>query len=278
MARYLTGRAITLTHKFLDDETVISPSSVSVTITPLAGGANSTLPASLVNGFYSATFPPQVMGEYRVSWVGTTPAVTDVGTIDIVSNFLFTIPEARDSDRELKSQADYPAAEIAHYREVVEYEFEKITNRSFVPRRRTITIDAPGVDAVWLGIHDPKALVAISGPTGPLVVSDYRLDSDGILSGLESLPEGDSLSITVDYGFTEAPPDVKRAALIRLRYLLASETSGIPDRATMFQAANGGMFYLATAGRSGFQTGIPEVDHVLSQYTYSALYGVMAAF
>lgn len=277
MARFLTGRPVRLTHKFLDEETVLNPASVTVTITPRSGGPAQTETATKSGDLWTATFAALPRGEYDVLWNGGAVA-QDNGVFEVTGNVLFTLPEARASDKELRDKTEYPADEIAHYREVIEYEFEKITNRSFVPRRKTFTFDAPGADAVWLGVHDPIALVAISGPEGPLALSDYRLDRDGVLSGLDGLVAGDPITVTVDYGMTNPPPDVVRAALIRLRYLLASESSGIPDRATMFQAANGGMFYLATAGRSGFQTGIPEVDYVLGQYTYHALYGVMSIF
>lgn len=276
MARFLTGRGITLRHTFLDGEAVLSPTSVSVTATPLSGGTPTTAPAVADGNEWVATLPALTMGEYEVTWDGGAVAV-DHSTFDVSRTLLFTVPEARDSDRELRDATEFPASEITHYREVIEHEFEKITHRSFIQRRRTVPLETTGADARWIGLHDPTALVAISGPDGPLAVSDYHLDADGVLSGLSALPVGTPLEVTVDYGFRQTPPDVKRAALIRLRYLLAAENSGVPDRATMFQAANGGMFYLATAGRSGFETGIPEVDHVLSQYTYSALYSVMGA-
>jgi hypothetical protein len=39
-------------------------------------------------------------------------------------------------------------------------------------------------------------------------------------------------------------------------------------------AAEGGNFTLATAGRNGWETGIPEVDAVLKRYKFGIFYDV----
>lgn len=76
--------------------------------------------------------------------------------------------------------------------------------------------------------------------------------------------------LVIEYvaGFTQVPRDIARAGLIRLRSILAAERSAIPDRAVSFVAAEGGTYTLATPGRSGSQTGIPDVDGVLKRYSY----------
>ncbi|MGR6999940.1 hypothetical protein ACU686_20660 [Yinghuangia aomiensis] len=70
--------------------------------------------------------------------------------------------------------------------------------------------------------------------------------------------------MTVDYtyGFPELPADARRAALLRIRDVLLSRDNAIPDRATSFQITDGGSYTLATAGRAGYETGLPEVDAV----------------
>lgn len=274
--RYLNGRGVNLSHKFLDDEDVVTPASVSVTVYD-ATGVSVFTQADLVavEGLYSAAAGLLPQGAYRVVW--SSPTHVDVEYVEVMGGQLFTIPEARASDSELIDAGDYPGAEIKHYREVVEVEFETITGRSFVPRTVRVPVETDGSDTAWLGLFDCAALTALEGPDGALVAEDYRLESNGLLNGLSALPEGTVLVATVDYGFRATPQDVKRAGLVRLRYLLAAESSGIPDRATSYVAAEGGTFTLATPGRSGYKTGIPDVDAVLALYSYTVLHDVMAA-
>lgn len=273
--RFLSGRGITLKHTFEDDESVLNPSAVSVTV--LAEGAEPVTAQGDGGEGFTAEIDALPPGFYRAQWVGSDPDVTDVDAFEVVDRFLFTVREARAADSDLEDADDYPASEIAGYRLVIETEFETITGRSFIPRRRVLSFEADGTDLVWLGVHDTRALVALSGPSGPLTVSDYHLDANGLLSGLEGFPEGTRLTATVDYGFEFPPADVKRVGFVRLAFLLAAETSGIPDRATSFVAAEGGTFTLATPGRRGSKTGIPDVDAVLSEYTYDVLADVMGA-
>jgi hypothetical protein len=83
---------------------------------------------------------------------------------------------------------------------------------------------------------------------------------EGFLDGCDG-----SLTVTYEYGFTAVPEDVKRAAMLRGRTVLYDRDSGIPDRAMSFNV-DGAQYALATAGRSGFETGIPEVDAILGRY------------
>lgn len=273
----LTGRSWNLKYAFLDEETPITPAAVTVRVYPEGSDtAVFTGPAALVSGSWVVTVPAQVQGVYRVVWDGS-PTAVDTAYVEVVGGLLFTVPEARDSDSELTDASDYPAAEIAHYREVIAAEFETITGRSFTPRTARVSFETDGSDAVWLGKFDCVSLEALEGLPDGSVVSDFTVDANGVLSGLSGLSEGLPLVAVVDYGFRMVPLDVKRAALLRLRYLLAAESSGVPDRATSYVAAEGGTFTLATAGRAGYETGIPEVDKTLTDYSRKILHDVMAA-
>jgi hypothetical protein len=93
--------------------------------------------------------------------------------------------------------------------------------------------------------------------------------TDTIIPGVsfnKPLAAGAVISVAYEYGISPPPADVKRAALLRVRDLLVSINSGIPDRAVTFQVNDMGTYQLATAGRAGFETGIPEVDAILSRY------------
>lgn len=273
--RFLSGRGITLNHTFLDDEDVLNPASVSVTVYAADDTSVHEDAATDTDGVWSITVPMQAQGIYRVKWDGGAVAV-DTEYIEVVGGYLFSIPEARASDSELVDTTDYPAAEIKGYREVIETEFQTVTGRSFTPRTARVSLETDGTDVVWTGLLDCGALVALSGPDGALTVTDYHLDSSGLLSGLEGFAEGTRLTAVIDYGLRVVPEDIKRAAFVRLQYLLAAESSGIPDRATSYVAAEGGTFTLATPGRNGYKIGIPEVDAVLNLYSYNVLASVLA--
>lgn len=277
--RFLNGRAVTLRHVFLDDETPMVVPAVSVTVRDSAGQTVYTGDATArVGDEWSVSLPALAEGVYTASWQAGTEA-TDRTTFEVVGGFLFTLPEARGSDVDLEDATRFPTAELKHYRTVVEEEFETITARSFVPRTARVEVEADGTSTLFTGYFDTSALVAVEGPSGPVDVAGWTVNGFGVVAapyGAE-LVDGDRYTVTLRYGFDQAPEDVKRAALIRLRSLLTAERSGIPDRATAFVSAEGGNFTLATAGRNGYETGIPEVDATLSRYKYRIFYDVLGA-
>lgn len=275
MARYLTGRAVNLSHTFNDDEseTGLTPASVTVTVTALgAATAAFTGPAQATGTVYTVAVGALPAGMYAVVWDGGATA-TDTTYIEVAGGNIFSVPYVRKKDQELTAQR-FPTADVIYYREVVEDEFERITGRSFVPVTRRLRIDVDGTDTVVLPVRDVRALVALDGPNGAVDVTTLDVDPDGLISGLSALTVGPYVA-TVAYGFRTPPADIQRVGLIRLRSLLMAERSGIPDRATSFQPGDGGTYTLATAGRGGSRTGIPDVDAALSDFTYSLLESIV---
>jgi hypothetical protein len=272
--RFLSGRAIPLTHTFLDDETALVVPAVTVTVRDANGATVYTTSATSSGTTWSVTVPMQTQGVYTASWVAGTTA-TDTEAFEVVGGFLFSIPEARKSDVDLTDTVRFPTADIRHYREVVEDEFERITGRSFVPRTARVEVEADDTSSLFLGYFDVSALAAVEGPSGPVDIAGWAVDSAGSVRAPYVLTDGDRYTVTFVYGFPQVPEDVKRAGLLRLRSLLTAERSGIPDRATAFVAAEGGNFTLATAGRNGYETGLPDVDAVLKRYTYRIFYDVL---
>lgn len=272
--RFLSGRAAVLRHTFLDDEEPLSVSAVSVTVRDASGQTVYTGDATGATDVWSVSLPAMPEGVYTVSWVAGTTA-TDVTRFEVVGGFLFTIPEARGSDFDLADRDRFPAVEVRHYREVVEDEFEAITGRSFVPRVARVLVEADGTRTLFSGYFDAMAVKAVDGPSGALDPEGWTVNAFGVLTAPYDLPEGDRYAVTLAYGFPQVPEDVKRAGLLRLRSLLTAERSGIPDRATAFVAAEGGNFTLATAGRNGWETGIPEVDAALKRYRFGIFYDVL---
>ncbi|MEU9975093.1 hypothetical protein [Streptomyces sp. NPDC051014] len=271
--RFLSGRGVKLMHTFLDDESPLIVPAVSVTVRDASGATVYTGDATSSGDAWSVALPAQPEGVYTVDWVAAGLAVDRDG-FEVVAGFLFTLPEARQSDMDLADTSRFPTAELRHYREVVEDEFERITARSFVPRTARVEVEADGTPVLYLGYFDVTELKAVSSPSGSEDVTGWAADSTGFLRAPYELPEGARYTVTFGYGFGQVPEDVKRAGLLRLRSFLTAERSGIPDRATAFVAAEGGNFTLATAGRNGWETGLPEVDAVLKRYKYGIFYDV----
>lgn len=272
--RFLSGRPVTLAYEFLDDETPIVVPAVTVTVRDAAGESVYTCSAEQAGDAWSVGLPPLPTGLYAVEWHAADVA-TDRTSFEVVGAFLFTVPEARNSDVDLADARRFPASDIRGYREVVEEEFETITGRSFVPRMRRVAVTGDGSSAVFTGLLDVIRLVSATGPNGPLDVDSWTVNDAGFLEAPQELTEGARYTLAVEYGLPAGLEDVKRAGLLRLRSLLTAENSGIPDRATSFVAAEGGNFTLATAGRNGYETGIPEVDATLSRYRYRILSDVL---
>ncbi|MFB7185202.1 hypothetical protein ACFCZT_07760 [Streptomyces sp. NPDC056230] len=272
--RFLSGRAVTLFYEFLDDETPLTVPAVSVTVRDSSGESVYTGQAEQSGEGWSVSLPVLPTGLYAVDWRADDVA-TDRTSFEVVGAFLFTVPEARSSDVDLRDAHRFPAADIRKYREVVEEEFETITGRSFVPRMRRVSVTGDGSAAVFTGLLDVIRLVSATGPNGPLNAAEWTVNDAGFLAAPQELTEGARYTLAVEYGLPAGLEDVKRAGLLRLRSLLTAENSGIPDRATSFVAAEGGNFTLATAGRNGYETGIPEVDATLIRYRYRILSDVL---
>ncbi|MEV7589734.1 hypothetical protein AB0O42_05615 [Streptomyces sp. NPDC089922] len=271
--RFLSGRGVKLTHTFLDDESPMTVPSVAVTARDATGATVYTGAATSSGTEWTATLPALPEGVYTVEYAAG-PMATDRATFEVVGTFLFSLPEARGSDVDLEDAVRFPTAELRHYRGVVEEEFQTITGRSFVPRTARVEVEADGTRSLYLGYFDLGALRAVDGPSGPVDAAGWVMDPAGSLRAPYELREGDRYTVTFSYGFAQVPEDVKRAGLLRLRSLLTAERSGIPDRATAFVAAEGGNFTLATPGRNGYETGIPEVDATLGRYKYRIFYDV----
>ncbi len=272
--RYLSGRAATLVHTFDNDETVLVPASVTVTVTPVGSAvAASTGSATVAVGVWSYTATGLALGVYDVKWDGGATAL-DVTQIEVVGAFLFTVKEARASDEDLTDAVKFPASEIQYYREMVEAEFEQITSRSPVPRVRLLKITADGSDNAVTGLHDVSAVLTVD--TDAVVAGTWTVSAGSLLCAPDDLVEDQIYAVKIAYGMQTVPPDVKEAGLRRLRNLIVASHSAIPDRATGFNSADGGYFQLATAGRSGYETGIPDVDATYKRYRFDILNSTMA--
>ncbi len=268
--RILRGSPGRLSVTFYDDEDAVDVGPVAVTATGPAGAVilSGVIAESDNAGTYAVTLPAQDnLGRLEVTWTSATRTATTFA--EIAGGFYFSLAAARASDASLSSPDKYPTARLKRGRVEVEDEFERMCGVAFVPRyARAVFTRNIGDRVDYLLRPAPRRILALTVDGVPQelpYLAGLRLDPYGALSGIQ---KGGSLVLEYEHGFDAPPPDLRRAALTRLRYNLLSDHGGVPDRATGFTSAEGGTYTLATAGRAGYHTGIPEVDEVLDAYSY----------
>lgn len=254
---------------------VSGPDGLSVTTGTATGTA----------GAYTFSMPAQDrLGVYTVTASGTYAgvAITTAVPVEITGGWLFTVPAFRASDDVLTDAARFPTATVKDVRGMVTDEFYKITRRAF-NLRGTIETVPVFMGKFFLERVEPYRIISATlhsdycygvnaGANTDTVVDVTTIGfafSGECLLATQSNRNNVMGTITVEYeyGMTAVPSDVKRVALMRARAFVLERDSGIPDRATSFQSVDGGNFQLATAGRAGFETGIPEVDATLKRYS-----------
>jgi len=283
--RILRGVAATITVSLLDQDG--EPTSVSgaltVDVTAADGTVVATAGATVTDGgdppIYSYSLAAQSqLGLLTFVWKdGGVARITT--QVDVVGGFFFTVAEARAFDTAITTDLANDAKVQAVRREV-EDECEYITGAAWVPRYARERYNAQwGQSSLLLENWAPRTIRSVwayddattytaftTAELAALTVTEYGLlqRRDGNVWS-PCNPRG--WEIEYEYGYDAPPPDLKHACLTRLRSRLYMENTGIPDRAISFVPAEGGNFTIATPGRSGFDTGIPDVDAVYQRYS-----------
>lgn len=266
--RYLVGRPVALRHVFVDGDDVLSPPAVTVTVTR-AGSTDPTIdgPAAPDGDGWTLAAGLLPMGLYAVRWDGGSTAV-DMTSVEVVGGRLFGVPELRAADPELTVER-HPADVVEAVRTTVEAEFERITGRSFVRRLLYIPVVELPECGHLLPVRDVAEVTALGVEPEAVTVERF-----GAYAYVPELPP-ETTGVEILYGLPAVPAGIKRAGLLFARWLLLEDRSGIPDRATSYQPAEGGTYSLATPGRAGAETGLPVVDAVLAGYQHRIVESVM---
>lgn len=279
----LRGAAATLSWQHLDaDGEPTDPGTTTVGVTR-ADGTVLVAPgtATVVDGTArtAALTPAQTASLDLLAVTWTVSGVTYPTVVEIVGGYYFTIAQARASDSALANDTKFPTAELLGHRRDVEDEFEEICKVAFVPRYRRQRVDGRGDGSLLLPVGWPRRIVAVSdvaddGTTAAWSVGDVagiRVDPSGSGSGVITSPvrpfPWGSLNVLIawEHGYDRPPPEVRTAALTRLRHRATRPRSAIPDRAETFQIDGGTVYRLDSAGRT--HTGIADVDAVLDRYS-----------
>lgn len=301
MTTVLKANTATITATYLVGETPTAAGAVTVTITNDRGTTLATGSATSAGvGVYSFTLTPTHTAAVDIltaTWVsGTLGTITT--TVEVVGGFYFGLDKLR-AMPDLDNPVRYPTERLIARRDWITGLIEREVRTSFVERyhhesRPVGTLQFADPYNPYL----PKP-VASNQPVGILWTTDQfpisvvdiafdgvSLDSTTLATMHTAYGRGEIYSGTwstalwaltryarvVDIRYTAAyttrvPSDVHEAALVAARHKLLNTEgeSAIPSRATSITNEYGNIT-MATPGKNGSITGIPEVDEVIEAW------------
>jgi len=196
-----------------------------------------------------------------------TGTVVGVTSHEVVGGVYVSVADVRRLEPSLSEVPDYSSTTLVDARSQVEQMFEDVCGRAFVPRFRVDVLSGDGTRSLELHRPDVRAVrwVRVAGVevTGEsFVVDGRRVVRDGSVWPSGSL----NIEVGYEYGLDRPPADLAHAAVQAIRAQVNTFRSGIPDRATSYQPAEGGNVILATPGIGPWVTAIPSVDEAIRRY------------
>jgi hypothetical protein len=281
----LVGAPVTLSMQFADadgepaDGGTVTVGVVDAAGTTVVAAGTATVGTGTEPRTYAlASAATDALALLTATWTSSTHGVRTT-LLEIVGGYWFTTAQARARDRKLADAAKYPPGLMLAVRAEVEREFESVTNQAWVPRYRRASVDGTGTCELVAPDVELRSVRSVR-----------RYEADGVTYTAFTAAELAALEVTrwgtiirrdgtwftrgarhvfeYEHGHDAPPPDLRDAAITRLRHRMNAHSSGIPDRATSMQTEAGQTFSLATPGLRGFITGIPDVDVVLDRYRF----------
>lgn len=272
----LRGSAATISVTFQDqDGNPRAAGDTTVTVTRADGTALVTDGAAVdgategVKAFTLSAADTATLDRLTATWSEDGGSI-DTSSVDIVGGYYFTPAEARTAGPKLSDEDKYPDALILSARRAVEEECERITGRSFVPRFRRVVLNGSDRETLWLPNPDVRRVRALSVDGAAVLPEDTLIQGAAghITARRGAFGYGNgNVVVTYEYGLDAPPQRIKTAALIRVRDVLSSTKTGVPDRAT-FQIVDGRVFGVPQPGVRGSSTGIPEVDAAYEEWAF----------
>jgi hypothetical protein len=227
-------------------------------------------------GLYEVALTPamtSILDTYSVTWSFTKTSVVNkfYSQFQTVGGFLFSVGELRAFDAALDATT-YPIDVVEKARAAAEERLEQLCSVAFVPRGRRYITDGDGDTVLRVPDVELRSVVSASISDGTTTtaltadeLADLKIDPAGIVTRW-SLGSWDSgvrnVTVLYEYGYSQPPEPVKRAAMALARNNLVGLS--LFDRARS-EAVEGGILSFTLAGRDG-PTGIPEVDAVIAQF------------
>lgn len=230
-----------------------------------------TATTGTANGVRSVGVPASDLNVLTATW-SVAGGGSFTTSAEVVGGFYFTLAEARDFEPStLGVSAKYPPDKLDLARQAVEDEFEAICQVAFVPRLTVeiVTAGSGGLSLYWPRVRAVRSVErrlsdGSSTYDADFDTDDFVFDGNGIIHG--PICRGGTWRVTYEHGFDKPPPEVKAAALLRLRDRANVALRAIPDRATGFSTTEGGTYALDQASIT--KTGIPEVDAALMRWDH----------
>lgn len=278
--RVLVTTKLTVSHTFIVDgvATDAAGDAVTGTLKRLDGTAvgavlNATKTAT---GKYAVALPASaVLDAWSLDWAGTVAgsAVVIRDYVEHAGGFLFDIGAARAAHRTTANpwnSARYSDDFLVAKRTAVEQEAEAIAHTAFVPRFARVALDGSGTDSLVVPDMDLRAVRSVKVADG--YGQPYTALGAGELAAVAPLDSGvlvrddgstwprgrRNVIAEYEYGQDYTPTEVSDSAIMRLRYMVSSTRTSIPDRAISYTILEGGVYRMAQAGKRS--TGSPDID------------------
>jgi hypothetical protein len=250
--------------------------AVTVDITRADGTAFATGAATThgTTGQYKYTLAPQTNLEYfTLVWNGTFGGVAQKITThtEIVGAFYAPVNDIA----AMKGLSGFSVAALEEARQWFEDLAEQYCGRAFVPRYGRTVTDGTGTAELLLLHRLPRKLLSVK--VNGVTVSSFStwgLYPEGIVTrstGVGYATSGiftsgySNVELTYEHGEDEPDLELRQAALRAIQYRLLGDNLGLPAEAMSAAVdVRGPLTFGAVAGPDR-PTGIPEVDHVLTQ-------------
>jgi hypothetical protein len=175
----------------------------------------------------------------------------------------------------MKGLSGFSVAALEESRQWFEDLAEQYCGRAFVPRYGRTVTNGTGTQEILLQHRLPRKLLSVK-VNGTTVSSfaTWGLYSEGIVVRSTGVGAGTSgvftygynnVELTYEHGEDEPDLELRQAALRAIQYRLVGDSLGLPAEAMSAAVdVRGPLTFGAVAGPDR-PTGIPEVDHVLTQ-------------
>lgn len=275
--RVLRTAKATLTRTFyLDEEATDASGSVGVSVTREDGTVVQATTATGPDAGHGYAFTFQgsdTLDRLILSWtatVGGDAIVLDQDVIEVVGGFFAGLGEIRGFDQVFTNTTRYPTQDLIDRRVEVEDEFERICGQAFVPRFERETLSGPfdygrPLKLRWPRLRKVRAVTVNGTVWAGSAVDAFGPDPLGLLRYDGGWPYGvGNIVVEYEHGLDRPPTDIRRVFPLRMKSLLLSSKSPLPDRAERIATTEIGLVTLAVAGED--RTGIPEVDAALARH------------
>jgi hypothetical protein len=273
--RVLRTAKATLTRTlYLDEVATDATGAVGVAVAKPDGTVVQTasIPAPDADHGYTFTWQgSDDLAELDLAWsatVGGDAIVLDRDVIQVVGGFYFGLSEARGIDPKFKDTARFTTQDLVDRRIEVEDEFEAICEQAFVPRYCREVLSGTGTNVIklrWPRLRRVLSVTVAGVGYAPATVAGFGPDMLGLLRHDGIWPRGvGNVVVEYEHGMDRPPTDIARVSKLRMKSMLLTSQSPLPDRAERIATTEMGLVTLAVA--TARTTGIPEVDAALDRH------------